>query len=131
MGMFCKQKEYRITLHLELHYISTKIDKNAFLQILATTPTQHVQQYYQILIDEYNLINRQKLIQKLQETQYDKKADLTAIFNEYAPKTAIMYMTKTKRREYMKQNNVKFEKYELGVRHQFLRYYLTWWYRAT
>ena len=100
---------------LELHYISTKIDKNAFLQILATIPTQHVQQYYQILIDEYNLINRQKLIQKLQETQYDKKADLTAIFNEYAPKTAIMYMTKTKRREYMKQNNVKFEKYELGI----------------
>ena len=26
-----------------------------------------------------------------------------------------MYMTKTKRREYMKQNNVKFEKYELGI----------------
>ena len=100
---------------IQLEYIATKIHEKTFLQILGVTPTKHVQSYYKILLDDYNIRNRQALIKKLQEVQYDKKVDLQAIFSEYAPKTATTYMTKTQRREYIKQNNITFEKYELGV----------------
>lgn len=100
---------------LQLEYIATKIHEKTFLQILAATPTRHVQSYYKIILDNYNILNRQNLIKKLQEVQYDKRVDLTAIFNEYAPKTATTYMTKHQRREYIRQNDIKFERYELGV----------------
>lgn len=73
---------------LELEYFATKINEKLFLEILAAIPTKHVQDYYKIVLENYNILNRQALIKKLQEVQYDKKVDLQAIFSEYAPKTA-------------------------------------------
>lgn len=101
---------------VELTYISEICsNKEAITKLLEQIPTKNVEQYYSILIDDYNIYQRIMLVDELKKNEGKRNVDLSLIFEKFTPKTATKYMTLKQRLQYIAENNIKFEKYELGV----------------
>lgn len=101
---------------VELTYISEICtNKEAISKLLEQIPTKNVEQYYSILIDDYNIYQRIMLVDELKKNEGKRNVDLSLIFEKFTPKTATKYMTLKQRLQYIAENNIKFEKYALGV----------------
>ena len=112
----CLWEAFINKVHIEMEYIAQKIEREEIiLDLLAQIPTKHVQQYYNILIDDYNIAKRVELMGELQKVNGKRYVDLVSIFNDFMPKTATKYMTLKQRLQYIEDNNIKFKQYELGV----------------
>lgn len=112
----CLWEAFSNRVHIEMQYIAQKIEKQEIiLSLLEQIPTKHIQQYYNILLDDYNIMRRVELMGELQKVHGKRYVDLVGIFNDFMPKTATKYMTLKQRLKYIEDNKIKFEKYELGV----------------
>lgn len=100
---------------LEKEYIFAKLSLPVKNMLLSQIPTKHITQYYEFIIEDFNLKNRIALIEKLKSVVNDSKVDLSTIFQEFIPKTATRYMTLAQRLEHIASNDIKFDKHEMGV----------------
>lgn len=112
----CLWEAFVNKVHIEMEYIAQKIEKQEIiLALLEQIPTKHIQQYYNILLDDYNIVRRLELMEELQKVNGKRYVDLMSIFNDFMPKTATKYMTLKQRLQYIQDNDIKFKQYELGV----------------
>lgn len=112
----CLWEAFVNKVHIEMDYIAQKIEKQEIiLALLEQIPTKHIQQYYNILLDDYNIVRRIELMEELQKVNGKRYVDLMSIFNDFMPKTATKYMTLKQRLQYIQDNDIKFKQYELGV----------------
>ena len=107
---------YKDAKNFELEYVLESINNDSISsQLLEQIPTENVEQYYEIIVTEYNIYRRVMLKDELIKLQGEREVDLEALFAKYRPAVSTKFLTLRQRLQFIKDNNITFEKYQTGV----------------